>query len=129
MIVVCVDDHQVMLNRLLLCVQEILPNDSIYGFTECSAALAFVKEHGCDVLLGEIELYSQNGNLLAEEIKSINPKVNIIFVTVCDEKEHAREVLKLKPSGYLTKPSTKEQIREELQQLRYPIERMNAEVF
>ena len=64
--------------------------------------------------------------LLAEEIKKINPKVNIIFVTVCGEREHAREVLKLKPSGYLTKPATQEQIMQELRELRYPVRYNNV---
>ena len=73
------------------------------------------------MLLCEIELYGQSGMLLAEEIQRLNPRVNIIFVTVCSEKEHAREVLRLKPSGYLTKPATREQIVRELRELRYPV--------
>lgn len=126
MIVVCVDDHRVMLDSLKKSVKEILPEASVYGFSESNAALAFVEENGCDVLLCEIELYSKAGNLLAEEVKQLNPVVNIIFVTVCDEKEHAREVLRLKPSGYLTKPSTRNQIREELMHLRYPIDHIQT---
>ena len=39
----------------------------------------------------------------------------------CGEREHAREVLKLKPSGYLTKPATQEQIMQEIRELRYPV--------
>ena len=50
-----------------------------------------------------------------------NPKVNIIFVTICSESEHAKDVMRLKPSGYLTKEATSEQILEELQNLRYPV--------
>ena len=41
--------------------------------------------------------------------------------TVCAEKEQAKEVLRLRPSGYLTKPATREQIAEELRNLRYPV--------
>ena len=48
-------------------------------------------------------------------------KVNIIFVTVCSENEHAKEVMRLKTSGYLTKEATSAQILEELQNLRYPV--------
>ena len=51
---------------------------------------------------------------LAEKVKKINPKVNIIFVTVCSENEHAKAVMRLKPSGYLTKEATNAQILEEL---------------
>ena len=45
--------------------------------------------------------------------------MNIIFPTVCDEKEHAKEVMKIKPSGYLVKPAKKEQLENELNNLRY----------
>ena len=45
--------------------------------------------------------------------------MNIIFHTVCDEKEHAREVMQIKPSGYLVKPAQKEQLAFELNHLRY----------
>ena len=56
-----------------------------------------------------------------KKVKNINPRVNIIFVTVCSESEHAKTVMKLKPSGYLTKEATGTQILEELRNLRYPI--------
>lgn len=121
MIVMCVDDHPILLNGLKVSVQRVLPDSVIYCFTKACEAIACAQEHGCDVLLCEIEMYSQSGTLLAEEIKKINPKVNIIFVTVCGEREHAREVLRLKPSGYLTKPATQEQIEQELRDLRYPV--------
>lgn len=126
MTVICVDDHPVMLYGLKTSAQRAFPDSEIYDFTKVGEALACAQEHGCDVLLCEIEMYSQSGTLLAEEIKKINPKVNIIFVTVCGEREHAREVLKLKPSGYLTKPATQEQIMQELRELRYPIRYNNV---
>ena len=56
-----------------------------------------------------------------KKVKKINPKVNIIFVTVCSESEHAKAVMRLKPSGYLTKEATNAQVLEELQNLRYPV--------
>ena len=63
----------------------------------------------------------RGGIALAEQIREINPCVNIIFVTVCSEQEFAKEVLNLRPSGYLTKPIIESQLIAELQQLRYPV--------
>ena len=68
-----------------------------------------------------VENIIYQGHHYGDGIKNINQKVNIIFVTVCSESEHAKAVMKLKPSGYLTKEATNEQIMEELQNLRYPI--------
>lgn len=121
MVVMCVDDHPVLLYGLKDSVYRTLPDCVVYDFTNAGEAITCAQEHGCDVLLCEIELYGHSGMLLAEEIQKLNPRVNIIFVTVCGEREHAREVLRLKPSGYLTKPATREQIARELRELRYPI--------
>lgn len=121
MTVVCVEDHPVMLAGLIKNLEEITPESTVCGFSKVPDALSFVKNNGCDVLICEIELYEGNGIILAEEIKNINPKVNIIFLTVCDEKEYAHEVMRLKPSGYLLKPAKKELLKEELDNLRYQI--------
>ena len=121
MTILCVDDHPVIVKGLKNSVKQICPEANILSFTVAREALAYAKTYGCDVLLCEIELYNHGGITLAEEIRRINPCVNIIFVTVCSEQEHAQEVLKLRPSGYLTKPINDSQLVVELQQLRYPV--------
>ena len=70
-------------------------------------------------MISEIELSGVDGLTLAKKVKKMNSQVNIIFLTVCDEKEHAKEVLRIKPSGYLLKPAKKEQLELELNNLRY----------
>ena len=119
MTIVCVDDHSVMLNGTKRSVEQILPDASIVAFTNAGEALAFVKENGCDVLISEIELCGMDGIALAKSVKQLNSKVNIIFLTVCDEKDYAKEVFRIKPSGYLLKPAKKEQLEAELTSLRY----------
>ena len=119
MTIVCVDDHSVMLKGTKHCIEHVLPDASIVAFTNADEALAYTKDKGCDVLISEIELCGVDGLTLAKRVKKMNSKVNIIFLTVCDEKEHAKEVLKIKPSGYLLKPATEEQLEYELKNLRY----------
>ena len=113
------DDHPIMLKGLLHNIRQILPDGNIGAFEHADDAMGFVKENGCDILICEIELCGIDGLTLARNVKTLNPKVNIIFLTVCDEKEHAREVLKIKPSGYLVKPAKIEQLEVELKNLRY----------
>ena len=119
MTVVCVDDHSVMLKGLLQNIRQALPLASIESFLNADEAVAFTKQNGCDVLICEIELCLASGIALAKQIKQINPGVNIIFLTVCDEREYAKEVLKIKPSGYIVKPAKQEQPEAELHHLRY----------
>ena len=121
MTILCVDDHPVIVNGLKTSVQHVYPEATILAFTHAKDALAYAQTYGCDVLLCEIELYNHGGITLAEQIRRINPSVNIIFVTVCSEQEYAGEIIKLQPSGYLTKPTTEALLAAQLQQLRYPV--------
>ena len=121
MTIVCVDNTPVMLQNLIENARAAFPNANIQAFLTEKAALNYAKTAGCDVLLCEINPPRLEGLFLAEQIKKLNPKVNIVFVTVCSENEHAREVLRLRPSGYLTKEATNAQILYELQNLRYPV--------
>ena len=121
MTIVCVDNTPIMLQSLKENADKAYPCADVQSFLSAEPALEYAEKFGCDVLLCEINPPRLNGLFLAEEIKKINKKVNIIFVTVCSEDEYAKEVMQLKPSGYLTKEATKVQVLYELQNLRYPI--------
>ena len=121
MIIVCVDNTPIMLQNLKENAEKAYPYADVRVFRTAELALQYAETVGCDILLCEINPPRLEGLFLAEKIKNINQKVNIIFVTVCSESEHAKAVMKLKPSGYLTKEATNEQILEELQNLRYPV--------
>ena len=121
MTIVCVDNTPIMLQSLKENARSAYPDADVQTFLTEAPALEYAKKCGCDVLLCEINPPRLGGLFLAEKIKKINPRVNIIFVTVCSESEHAKAVMRLKPSGYLTKEATGAQIREELLNLRYPL--------
>ena len=121
MIIICFDTAPVMLQFLKENAVIAFPDADVQTFYTAEPAYCYAEKVGCDVLLCEINPPRLEGLLLAEKIKEINPKVNIIFVTVCSESEHAKAVMRLKPSGYLTKEATNEQLLEELKNLRYPV--------
>ena len=121
MTIVCVDNTPIMLQSLKEDAGKAYPDANVQTFLTAEPALDYAKKYGCDVLICEINPPRLEGLFLAEKMKNVNPRVNIIFVTVCSESEHAKAVLKLKPSGYLTKEATSAQILEELQNLRYPV--------
>ena len=121
MTIVCVDDHPIMLKGLSKNIWQLLPDAIIGAFANAEEAEEFAKEKGCDVLISEIELVGVDGLTLAKRMKKLNSKVNIIFLTVCDEKEYAKEVMKIKPSGYLVKPAKKEHLESELKNFRYHV--------
>ena len=121
MTIVCFDNIPIMLQSLKENAVKAYPHADVKTFLNAEAALEYAETFGCDVLLCEINPPRLEGLFLAEKVKGINPKVNIIFVTVCSESEHAKAVMRLKPSGYLTKEATYAEIQEELLNLRYPV--------
>ena len=121
MTIVCVDNTPIMLQTLKESADKAYPYADVQTFLTADSALDYAEKFGCDVLLCEINPPRLEGLFLAEKVKKINPKVNIIFVTVCSESEHAKEVIQLKTSGYLTKEATSAQILDELRNLRYPV--------
>ena len=121
MTVICFDNNPLMLQSLKENAKTAFPLADTKTFFADREAFSYAEKAGCDVLLCEINPPRLEGLFLAEKIQKINPRVNIIFVTVCSENEHAKAVMKLKPSGYLTKEATNAQILDELRNLRYPI--------
>lgn len=118
--IICLDDHPTMLDGLIRELNIVSPNSQIHAFQDAKTALEFAKRNGCDVLFCEIDLYGGDGLVFAEKMQALNPRLNIIFTTVCEEGERAKEVFRLHPSGYITKPYTREQIAQEMSHLRYP---------
>lgn len=121
MTIVCMDNTPIMLQFLKENARKAYPDADVQAFLCADAAWKHAETFGCDVLLCEINPPRLEGLFLAEKIQKINPRVNIIFVTVCSENEHAKAVMRLKPSGYLTKEATGAQIQEELRNLRYHV--------
>lgn len=120
--IVCVDDNKIILSQLTAYVKELYPSADAVGFEIPSEALAFAEDVGCDILFTEIEMYgAPHGIELSRKIKAINPRVNIIFTTVCSQTEYAGEVMELRPSGYLTKVVTKGDVKQALQDLLYAV--------
>ena len=121
MTVLCVDNTPIMLQSLAENATKAFPQADVQKFLTSESAWSYAEKTGCDILLCEINPPRLDGIFLAEKIQKINPRVNIIFVTVCSESEHAKEVLGIKPSGYLVKPAKQEQLEAELTHLRYHV--------
>ncbi len=117
--ILCVDDEPLMLQMLETAVREARPDADISAFEKQTDLLEDAKQNGCDIAFLDIHMRGMNGVELAKELKGVNPKMNIIFVT--GFSEYAGEAMRLHASGYLMKPVTKEDIEQELADLRFPI--------
>lgn len=116
-----VDDEELQLIRLEGEIRKVMPaGTEIFSYLNPQQALKENKDRKIDIAFLDIEMPGMNGIHLAKELKKLNPKINIIFVTAYND--YALDAYKLHASGYLSKPVKAEKIKEEIEALRYPVE-------
>lgn len=110
--IIYVDTNKYARSEMQEQILEIEPKAELHCFERSESALEFAEKQGCDVLLTEIEFWSDSygGIRLAKTMKEISPSVRIVFVTVCDKNEVARELKEIVCSGYLSKPWRQEEL-------------------
>ena len=118
--VLLVDDEKLQLARLEEAVKSVLPTVQIFSYTNPLDALSENKKEKIDIAFLDIEMPKLNGIQLAKSLKNINPKINIIFVTAYDR--FALDAMKMRASGFITKPVNDKKVFEEIEGLRYPVQ-------
>ena len=116
---IAVDDEIYMLETLQEAVSTSSDIETVEAFSSCSAALAYATENPVDIAFLDINMRGIGGLGLAEKLLELQPRCKIVFCT--GYEEYALDAIQLRCSGYLMKPVTAEDIKAELQDLRYPI--------
>ena len=118
--ILLVDDEELQLLRLTEAVKKALPNGNEF-LSYANPVLAWEenKNTPVDIAFLDVEMPVYNGIALAKKLKSVNPQVNVVFITAYDE--YAIDAYKIHASGYVTKPVNEEKIKEELEGLRYSV--------
>lgn len=118
MTIFAVDDEPMALKALCRALRSAAPDAAVRCFSGAAAALSAARESPCDAAFLEIQMPGMDGLALAEGLKRLHPRVNLIFVTA--HEEHMGRAFALHASGYLRKPVSAEAVRRELDDLRYP---------
>lgn len=121
--VLCVNRDRFQLDDMMETVSKVVPGADVTPCRDPSEAAELVRKEGCDVLLTGIDMGAEQneGLRVARRAQEVNPRINIIFVTVCSEWEYIREVLALRVSGYVVRPYRPAALAEEFANLRYPV--------
>ncbi|MGN1205965.1 MAG: response regulator [Eubacterium sp.] len=122
--IVIADDEPLALEEFTEIVKKERPQDDIYTFNNPKELLEFAKDTACDVAFLDIDMGCMSGMEVAKHMKIWYPQINIIFVTAYSQYMH--KAIKMRASGYLTKPVTREDVREELENLRNPVQRTES---
>ena len=117
--ILCLDDEKLALQMLQISVRKAKPDAEVLAFTDQEELLDEAGKNGCDVAFLDIRMRGMKGVEVARKLKEINPKMNIIFVT--GFSEYKGDAMDMKASGYIMKPVTVKEVREELDDLRFPL--------
>lgn len=115
--ILALDDEYLALEGLVYEIKEVLPDAEVRSFNDPAEALEVLSDFIPDVVFLDIEMRTANGVEVAKQIKALNEKVNIIFVT--GYSKYMGDAFDLHASGYVLKPVTKEKIKKELDNLRH----------
>lgn len=116
--VIIVDDSKVILSDALNVLGEVMPNATIAGFIWPLEAVEYAKKNRVALAVLDIELGTASGLDLCHTLLEINPQTNIVFLTAY--ADYSLDAWKTEASGFMLKPLTAENVREQLKKLRYP---------
>lgn len=121
MTIICADPSPISLIRLEGIIKKVMPKSSIYLCQKADDAELTAKKVGCDVLITEIDFGRKKGEgiELANNTLKLCPTANVIFATTALDRDYAPLIMKIKYSGYLTKPFGIEEMSRELRELRF----------
>ena len=118
--ILAVDDEDNARALLVKEIQKVCPEDVVDAFALPLDAIAAADQTDYQVAFLDVEMPQMNGVQLAKRLKIAHPEINIIFVTAY--REYSLDAMELHASGYLLKPVSKQAIKQELDNLRYPVE-------
>ena len=116
--VIIVDDSKVILSDCLAVLGEVMPNATITGFIWPLEAIEYAKKNRIALAVLDIELGTSSGLDLCGTLLEINPRTNIVFLTAY--ADYSLDAWKTNASGFMLKPLTTENVKEQLKKLRYP---------
>ena len=116
--ILAVDDNNAFLKKLKGFLEKVAPDNECYYFDSALSALAKAREVEIDVAFLEAKMPELSGIDLGRYLSELNPYINLIYVT--ENTDYAYEAMRLHASGYIKKPGSSADIKNELDALRYP---------
>lgn len=116
--VIIADDSKAILTGTLNVLEEVMPSAAIAGFIWPREAIEYAKANRVALAILDIELGTASGLDLCKTLLEINPRTNIVFLTAY--ADYSLNAWRTEASGFLLKPLTAEDVKEQLRRLRYP---------
>ena len=110
-----VDDEKPALENFKFTVSGFEDVESVKLLTNGAEAIEFIKTNPVDIAFLDMEMPGIHGLDLASKLKEINKNIRIIYVTAYGQ--YALEAFGVGAIGYVMKPYTKQDIRNEIEKI------------
>ena len=117
--VIMVEDSKVILTEGLTVLGDVMPNATITGFIWPLEAIEYAKANRIALAVLDIELGTASGLDLCRTLLEINPRTNVVFLTAYPD--YSLDAWNTDACGFMVKPLTPEDVKEQLKKLRYPL--------
>lgn len=107
-----IDDHQLIIDGLKSILEG--EEDVVFsgGATSMEEAMAFLENHEVDVVLTDINLPGSSGIEICRKIKTMNPKIRVLALTMHEDMEMITKMVEAGASGYLLKRTNMKEMLE-----------------
>ena len=99
----------------------------IYEAEDGEGALALVREKSPDIIISDMKMPRMNGLALAQEVRSILPDCQFVFLSGYSDKEYLKGAIRLKAASYVEKPINLEEINEVLTEIAEHLRKMQQQ--
>ena len=117
-LVIIVDDEKVILNYNASIIRQVMPKAETVCFTKASDAVEYAENHRVDLALLDIEMGTISGLDVCRELLKINPRTNAVYLTAY--VDYAFDAWDTGACGFMLKPIKPEEVKKQLNNLRYP---------
>ena len=106
-----VDDHKLIRDGIKAHFEDDTRFDIVGEASNGKEALSALEKIDADIVLMDINMDVMDGIECTEQISSRHPKIKVLALTMLEENQHIREMLKAGAVGYLLKNSNEQEIK------------------
>jgi DNA-binding NarL/FixJ family response regulator len=110
--VLIVDDHEVVRDGVKNILGETGGGISFGEASTAPEALRLLTEQNWDLVILDLSLAGRNGLELLKQFKQINSELPVLILSMHSEEQYARRAFKAGAAGYVTKDSSRTELKE-----------------
>jgi two-component system invasion response regulator UvrY len=115
--VLIADDHAVFRRGLKETIIDAFPKVTFGEAKTAQETLALARRQDWEIAVLDISMPGLSGLDILEDLRRLRPKLPILFLSMHPEEQYARRALKSGASGYLTKDSVTDELKDALRRI------------